>query len=60
MTTPAYEAADEFFRKVFPGDDSDPQSTGPDPAPVRRPRPAVDERRQRLLEPMGDPDRESW
>lgn len=74
MSTPAAHDAEEFLRRVFPepapdgaddaADDSaeddaaalraDPTSGGG--APVR----GVDERRQQLLEPIGDPDRESW
>jgi len=72
MDSPARRRLDELMRRVFP----DPESGAGDvagegapeegvaaaadredaPAPLR----GVDERRQRLLEPLGDPDRESW
>ena len=66
MSTPASNGAEDFLRRVFPGEDPTPDPATPAdaahgdvdgaPAPLR----GVDERTQRLLEPIGDPDRESW
>ncbi len=59
MTTPASERAEAFLRRIFPEGPGAPDAdaTGPD---EERPLRGVDERRQQLLEPIGDPDRESW
>ena len=72
MSTPASERAEEFLRRIFP----EPERSGtPEPERSGTPEPessedppeddthsvrGVDERRQQLLEPIGDPDRESW
>ena len=65
MSTPASDRAEEFLRRIFPEapdaersgvPDAERSGTPDDARPLR----GVDERRQQLLEPIGDPDRESW
>ena len=60
MTTPASERAEDFLRRIFPGDPGEPDTGEAGEGETARPLPGVDERRQQLLEPIGDPDRESW
>ena len=60
MTTPASARAEEFLRRIFPGDPGEPDTSEAREGETARPLRGVDERRQQLLEPIGDPDRESW
>ncbi len=63
MSTPASERAEEFLRRVFPEAPSvEGSGTTPDSDADRTEGNVrgVDERRQQLLEPIGDPDREPW
>lgn len=48
---------DDVLARVFPGADAEDETSGPDSGTSGT---SVDERRQRLLEPLGDPDREPW
>ena len=65
MSTPASERAEEFLRRIFPEAPSvEGSGTTPD-ADIDATRTdgnvrGVDQRRQQLLEPIGDPDREPW
>jgi hypothetical protein len=52
--TPAAERAEEFLRRVFPGEESQEPA-----APASQVR-GVDDTTQARLEVMGDQDRESW
>jgi hypothetical protein len=49
---PLDRVEDDPLARVFPGDDGVEDGVGSVPG--------VDERRQRLLDPLGDPDREAW
>jgi hypothetical protein len=64
MDPPARRRVDELLQRVFPAaDEEDPAGADPsgtDAAADDDASRSVDERRQRLLEPLGDPDRESW
>jgi len=73
MSTPASERAEEFLRRIFPEAPSvEGSRTTPDADTTRTNTMrtdttrtdgnvrGVDERRQQLLEPIGDPDREPW
>ncbi|CAN5713825.1 hypothetical protein BH10ACT3_BH10ACT3_06870 [soil metagenome] len=62
MDSPARRRVDEVLDRIFPGDEPEPNqehdardATDDSDDPT-----GVDERRQRLLEPLGDPDREAW
>jgi len=49
---PGDDVDEDLLARVFPGQNDDEDGSGSVPG--------VDERRQRLLEPLGDPDREPW
>ena len=68
MSTPASERAEEFLRRIYPEAPSvEGSRTTPDADTTRTDTTrtdgnvrGVDERRQQLLEPIGDPDGEPW